>query len=306
MPVGKASASPPAPSSPPSPPSPPPPAIGLLQQYRQHRELLLWEVVAFVDALTKIETRLVARFKSSGWQPGLIPVAPPGTFTKSSKKERVEPELAEALAPLLQRNEIERAVDRDDEAVAFERAWRVLIVAEHRPDLGLSFADDHFLEPIVSTDDPHRRRRGKAWPGRFVAVDREAGTNAIGDALTKTLKNRPKGEVSRLPSKPPFKLRAGYDHVTEDIEIVRTCANGDRPDDFDEVIVNKLYENVARAAGWKRGRRLPKFASVAAAQQWNQLVRHVRQRWEKLERVLGPFPDSWTPIGTDRGRLRFP
>jgi hypothetical protein len=218
----------------------------------------------------------------------------------------MEPGLVDALLPLWQRTEIERAVDSDFEAVAFERTWHVLLVAPPQPELELSFVDDFFLEPIISTDDPHRRRRGKAWPGRFVAVDREAGRNAIDAALRKELKNRPKGGVSRLPSKPPFELQPGRDHVTEDIEIVRTCANGDMPDDFDEVIVNKLYEDVARAAGWKRGRRLPKFARVAAAQQWNQLVRHVCRRWKKLQPVLGPFPDTWTPIGTDRGRLRLP
>jgi hypothetical protein len=260
------------------------PAAEPLHQFRRHRELLLRQIGSFVGALKEIETRLVARlFKSRGYRTGVFFENDP----LGGRPLRMEPnQLARR-----QRERIEWEVDSDPEAIAFQRRWRVLIVATHQPGLGLSFLDDFFLEPSVAPDSPYLRL-GSVYPGRFVIVDRQAGRNAVEEALTKKLRNRPKGEVSRLPSKPPFELQAGRDHTTEDVEIVRVCGNGNMPVDFDEVIANKLFRDVARRAGWRQGRRLLNHAPVEAAAEWTRHVRRVRKRWLKLERVLGPFQDA--------------
>lgn len=255
--------------------------VTALERYRRHRERLLREVVEFTRDLKVLETRLLASLnESTGFRTGVYGDNDP----LSGKALRMEPELHVRR----QRERAEFELHHDRDAIMFQRRWRVLLVASHEPDLCLSFLDDFFLEPTVEPGSPYLRLKA-AYPGRFVIIDREAGRNVVEEVVAQKLKERPKGAVSRLPTKPPYRLDSNVEQLSEDIEIVRACANGDTQDDFAELIVKRLYSDVARRVGWKSGRRLPNFAPTDDAKEWKKLVRHMRRRSAQLARVLGPF-----------------
>lgn len=255
----------------------------LVTRYKQHRVALLREVLAFDDALASLKERLLGIADEHMGR--VAKIATPSRTRKSSgrneaarlRRRRWDEYLAYLLAS-------------DDEAVALQRTWRVLLIPSTAAVRDVEVLDDYFLDP-VTTFGEHHVALAQLYPERFLLIDRGAGMKPVHRALYDHLDIRGPREPSRLPSDPPFVLddpSGAHDFAREDLATVRLCMNGSVPRDFAQKVVAEVYPSLAHRCGYVPGRRrLPPRSPNAT--EWARFLKVVRRRRGQLAPVLAPL-----------------
>ncbi len=273
--------------------------LELQSRYKSHRERLLRLVKKFEMERKRLEDAFLAEVRAYS------PLQDPSEHPERYKKWRAAPpKLRAAFKPLSagmsqeqrefrRREYLAHLINRSEEAVSFQRKWLVLLHPAPAPPLALTFSDDFFVETTAKLSERHHLI-GRVHPSRLLIVDEAAGQNAVLDELKKCLKKRVKGEVSRLPSDPPFDIDRtdGRDPVAEDLIIVRLCANqAQPPQHLPQSVAAEAYPNLAQRVGYSPGEsRIPnKKQGTPDAKHWSRILKAVGKRWPKLRRVIGPF-----------------
>jgi hypothetical protein len=238
-----------------------------IERYKRHRERLLLEIAEFADALGAADRRLMTDLNAY-------------TAHRSIRDAK--------LRTRRRREYIDFLVRSDDDLAAFQKRWRVVLFASKQARIRLCFVDDFFLVPVA----PYANVR-TLEDSRLLVVERAAGRAAVFEALDQRLDLRSPGEVSRLPSDPPWELvdtRGERDFSKEDPIAVKICKNGIRPNDYAQRIAARAYEKLAERLGYREGIRLPPHGpGNRDVDLWDRVTKGIRHRWPKLDRTLGPF-----------------
>jgi hypothetical protein len=238
-----------------------------IELYKRHREKLLPEIDEFAHALAAADQRLKADLDA---------------YTAHRHVRDAK------LRTRRRREYFDYLLRHDADLTAFQRRWRVVLFVSEQARIRLRFVDDFFLVPVESYGNIRA-----IDASRLLVVEKAAGRAAIFKALDQRLDLRAQGEVSRLPSDPPWELddiRRERDFSREDPIAVKICKNGIRPNDYAQRVAARAYGTLAERVGYREGLRLPPHGpGNRDVDLWDRITKGIRHRWPKLDRTLGPF-----------------